>query len=336
MIKVGVIGYGYWGPNLVRNFQQCESTSVTCVCDVHKEVLDRVRMTHPGVEGTVWTEELINNKDVDAVVIATPVSTHFDLAFDALKAGKHVFVEKPMTLTVEQSERLIDEADKRDLVLMVDHTFIYTAPVRKIGELVTSGELGDIYYYDSVRINLGLFQHDIDVLWDLAPHDLSIMQYVVPHRPCAVSATGMSHFTGEPENTAYMTIFFDGNCIGHIHANWMSPVKIRHTLVGGSKQMVVYNDLDPNETIKVYNKGVSINRNRESVHEMLVSYRSGDIHIPQLERMEALAVEVSHFADCIENKKTPLTDGQAGLDVVRILAAATESMSKQGRPVELS
>ncbi len=336
MIKVGVIGYGYWGPNLVRNFQQCESTEVACVCDIHKNVLERVKAAHPGVDGTVWTEELINRKDVDAVVIATPVSTHFDIALEALKAGKHVFVEKPMTQTVEQAERLIEEADKRDLVLMVDHTFIFTGPIRKIHELVSNGSLGDILYYDSVRINLGLFQHDIDVLWDLAPHDLSIMQHVVPHKPCAVSATGMSHFEGEPENTAYLTIFFDGNCIGHIHANWMSPVKIRHTLVGGSKQMVVYNDLDPNETIKIYDKGVTINRNRETVREMLVSYRSGDVFIPKIENIEALSVEVNHFAECIEKKKTPLTDGKAGLDVVRILEAATESMSKQGRPVELS
>mgnify|MGYP002725615435 CR=1 FL=1 len=335
MIKIGVIGYGYWGPNLVRNFQQCDATSVTCVCDIHTSVLDRVKASHPGVDGTVWTEELINRNDVDAVVIATPVSTHFELALDALKAGKHVFVEKPMTQTAAQSEQLIEEAAKRNLILMVDHTFIYTGPVCKIRELVTTGALGDILYYDSVRINLGLFQHDIDVLWDLAPHDLSIMHDVVPHKPIAVSATGLSHFPGEPENTAYMTIFFDGNCIGHIHANWMSPVKLRHTLVGGSKQMVVYNDLEPTEKVKVYNKGVTINHNRESVHEMLVSYRSGDVHIPQVEQAEALAVEVKHFADCIENHKVPQSDGAAGLDVVRILEAATESMSKQGRPVEL-
>jgi predicted dehydrogenase len=336
MINVGVIGYGYWGPNLVRNFQQCKSTTVTCVCDIHQSVLDRIKATYPGIDGTVWTEELINRTDVDAVVVATPVSTHFDIALDALRAGKHVFIEKPMTQTVEQAERLIEEAEKRGLLLMVDHTFIYTGPVRKIYELASNGDLGDILYYDSVRINLGLFQHDVDVLWDLAPHDLAIMQYVVPHKPVAVSATGMSHFPGEPENTAYMTIFFDDNCIGHIHANWMSPVKIRHTLLGGSKQMVVYNDLDPNETVKVYNKGVTINHNRESVHELLVSYRSGDVYSPQIERIEALAVEVEHFADCIEKSETPLTDGKSGLDVVRILAAATESMAKQGSPVELA
>jgi len=335
MIKVGVVGYGYWGPNLVRNFQQCELTSVTCVCDMHKDVLTRVTLTHPGVDVTMWTEELINRTDVDAVVIATPVSTHFEIAMEALKAGKHIFVEKPMTATVEQSECLVEEADKRGLTLMVDHTFLYTGPVRKIKELVDGGNLGDILYYDSIRINLGLFQHDVDVLWDLAPHDLSIMQYVVPHKPCAVSATGMSHFDGEPENTAYMTIFFDGNCIGHVHANWMSPVKIRHTLVGGSKQMVLYNDLNPDETVKVYNKGVTFNKNRESVHEMLISYRSGDVHIPQIERIEALAVEVRHFAECIENKKVPLSDGRSGLDTVRLLEAATKSMSMQGKPVEL-
>ncbi len=336
MLRIGVIGYGYWGPNLVRNFQQCQDTSVSCVCDIHTSVLEKVAARHPGVEGTVWTEELINRKDVDAVVIATPVSTHFELALDALKAGKHVFVEKPMTQTAEQSERLIDEANKRGLTLMVDHTFIYTGPIRKISQLVEDGELGDILYYDSVRINLGLFQHDIDVLWDLAPHDLSIMHEVVPHKPVAVSATGLSHFKGEPENTAYMTIFFDGNCIGHIHANWMSPVKIRHTLVGGSKKMVVYNDLVPDETIKVYNKGVSINRNRESVYEMLVSYRSGEVHIPQVERAEALAIEVAHFADCVANGSTPKTDGLAGLEVVKILEAATESMRLRGQPVELA
>ena len=196
-------------------------------------------------------------------------------------------------------------------------------------------KIGDILYYDSIRINLGLFQHDVDVLWDLAPHDLSIMQYVVPHKPCAVSATGLSHFSGEQINTEYMTIYFDGNCIGHVPANWMSPVKIRHTLVGGSKQMILYNDLNPDETIKVYDKGVSFNHCRESVHEMLVNYRSGDVHIPQIERVEALAVEVGHFADCIENMKVPLSDGMAGLDTVRLLEAATKSMSMQGHPVEL-
>jgi predicted dehydrogenase len=336
MLNVGVIGYGYWGPNLVRNFQQCEKTSVTCVCDVHKEVLTKVKNAHPGTSVTLWTEELIRNNNVDAVVIATPVSTHFNLAMDALKAGKHVFIEKPMTATTEESERLIEEADKRGLTIIVDHTFLYTGPVRKIKELVTEGALGEILYYDSIRINLGLFQHDVNVLWDLAPHDLSIMQYIVDHKPCAVSATGMSHFKGEPENTAYMTIFFEGNCIGHIHANWMSPVKLRHTLVGGSKRMVLYNDLNPDETIKVYNKGVSFNHNRESVHEMLVSYRSGDIHIPKINNTEALAVEVDHFADCIENGKTPVSDGRSGLETVRILEAATESMKLQGRPVELT
>jgi predicted dehydrogenase len=335
MIHIGVIGYGYWGPNLVRNFQNTKDAKVVAVCDLNPRNHARVKALYPAIETCTDGCELVKRNDIDAVVIATPVSTHFKIAMAALSHDKHVLIEKPITQTVREAQTLIDEATRRHKVLMVDHTFVYTGAVRKIRSLVDAGELGEVLYYDSVRINLGLFQHDVNVLCDLATHDIAIMSHVVPHRPTAVSATGISHIPGEPENTAFLTVFFDGNCIGHIHANWLSPVKIRHTLVGGSRRMVVYNDLDPSETVKVYDRGVNVETSRESVYEMLISYRSGDMLAPQIDRTEALQREAVHFVDCIANGTAPVSDGQAGLAVVRILEAATASMADRGRPVEL-
>jgi predicted dehydrogenase len=248
----------------------------------------------------------------------------------ALRAGKHVLVEKPMTATSEQSMTLIDEAEKRGLVLMVDHTFVYTSAVARMRELTQNGELGEIYYYDSVRINLGLFQHDVNVLWDLAVHDLSIMDYVLAQTPVAVSATGLAHVPGQPENIAYMTMFFGGRLIAHVHVNWLAPVKVRRTLLGGSRRMIVFDDLEASEKIKVYDRGISVNPSQENVYQMLVGYRSGDMWAPQLGITEALHTEAKHFLHCIENKKTPTTDGHAGLRVVRLLEAATRSMAQQG------
>jgi len=277
MIRIGVIGYGYWGPNLVRNFADVPSAQVAMVSDRRGERLAEVARRYPGVRTTTDPNALIDDPDVDAVVIATPVQHHFELAMAALRAGKHVLVEKPIASSSEQAERMIEEARRRRLVLMVDHTFVYTGAVQKIRELTSTGDLGDIYYYDSVRINLGLFQHDVNVLWDLAVHDLSIMDFVLQRQPSAVSATGLAHVTGRPENIAYMTMFFDGPLIAHVHVNWLAPVKIRRTLLGGSRRMVVFDDLEASEKVKVYDRGISVDPSPENVYQMLVGYRSGDI-----------------------------------------------------------
>jgi predicted dehydrogenase len=335
MIGIGVIGYGYWGPNLVRNFAECRDAAVRAVCDMRPERLPLVERRYPGVVTTTSPAELCARSDVDAVVIATPVDRHFELAMMALRAGKHVLVEKPMASTSEQASRLIDEAASRRLTLMVDHTFVYTGAVRKMREMTRAGELGDIYYYDSVRINLGLFQHDVNVLWDLAVHDLAIMDDVLTERPVAVSATGLAHVPGRPENIAYMTMFFESSLIAHVHVNWLSPVKVRRTLLGGSRRMVVFDDLEASEKIKVYDKGISLNPSPENVYQMLVGYRTGDMYAPQLAVTEALSVEAAHFVDCVSRSTKPMTDGEAGLRVVRLLEAATESMADRGRLVTL-
>ena len=335
MITVGVIGYGYWGPNLVRNFTEAPGGRVGFVTDVRAERLSHVASRYPAAKVSTDYRDLLADPSVDAVAIATPVSSHFDLAMAALRAGKHVLVEKPMTATSEQSLVLIDEADKRGLVLMVDHTFVYTNAVAKIRELTQGGDLGDIYYYDSVRINLGLFQHDVNVLWDLAVHDLSIMDYVLGQTPASVSATGLAHVAGQPENIAYMTMFFDGRLIAHVHVNWLAPVKVRRTLLGGSRRMIVFDDLEASEKIKVYDRGISVNPSAESVYQMLIGYRAGDMWAPQLGLTEALQTEARHFIECIEHRKAPTTDGHAGLRVVRLLEAATRSMAQQGALVPI-
>jgi predicted dehydrogenase len=335
MIGIGVIGYGYWGPNLVRNFAECQGAAVRMVCDVRPSQLEKAQKRYPGIRVTTTPADVWNDPAVDAVVIATPVDRHFELAMASLRAGKHVLVEKPMTSTSEQANRLIDEAAARRLVLMVDHTFVYTGAVRKMRELVETGELGDIYYYDSVRINLGLFQHDVNVLWDLAVHDLSIMDFVLRQQPVAVSATGLAHVHGRPENIAYMTMFFDGSLIAHVHANWLSPVKVRRTLLSGSRRMLVFDDLEASEKIKIYDRGISLNPSPENVYQMLIGYRAGDMWAPQLAVSEALAVEAAHFVACVRDSAAPETGGEAGLHVVRLLEAATESMAHQGRLVPL-
>ena len=337
MIRIGVIGYGYWGPNLVRNFFETPGMQVACVSDLRADRLALVHSRYPSIRTTQDFRELIEDPSIDAVAIATPVSTHYDLALRALQEGKHVLVEKPLASNTEQVQHLMDLAQKRNLVLMVDHTFVYTGAVRKIRELVDSGTLGEIYYYDSVRVNLGLFQHDVNVLWDLAVHDLSIMDYVLPFRPCAVSATGLSHLPGGPENIAYLTLFFEGSQIAHIHANWLAPVKLRRTLIGASRKMIVYDDLEQSEKIKVYDKGITLNNqpNPEKLYQLLVGYRTGDMLAPQIDVSEALRREIDHFVDCIQHQKEPMTGGNSGLRVVEILQAASQSMAQHGRPVDL-
>lgn len=337
MIRIGVIGCGYWGPNLVRNCYEARDAQVTCVSDLREDRLATIQSRYPTVRVTRDSRELIDDPSIDAVAVATPVSTHYELALRSLQAGKHVLVEKPLASNTDQVLHLMEVAHKRNLVLMVDHTFVFTGAVRKIRELVETGGLGEIYYYDSVRVNLGLFQHDVNVLWDLAVHDLSIMDYVLPFRPCAVSAAGLSHVPGGTENIAYLTLFFEGSLIAHIHVNWLAPVKLRRTLIGASRKMIVYDDLDQSEKIKIYDKGITVNNQQspEKLYQMLVGYRTGDMLAPQIDGTEALRREIDHFLQCIQQRQEPVTGGGAGLRVVEILQAASQSMAQRGRPVEL-
>jgi len=336
MIGIGVIGYGYWGPNLVRNFSQVEGATMVAVCDQDQSRLDRVSKLYPAMLTFDDVDALLADPTIDAVAIATPVTTHFPLAKRALEAGKHVFVEKPFTATSAEGDTLVALADERGLTLMVDHTFIYTSAVRKIHELTQSGELGQLYYYDSVRVNLGLFQSDVSVMWDLAVHDLSIMDYLLDQDPISVAATGVAHVAGQPKNMAYITCMFPDNLIAHFHVNWLAPVKVRQTLLCGSEKMVVFDDVDMSEKVKVYDKGVVFADNDESaVYQRHVGYRTGDMWAPRLDNIEALAIETQHFVDCISSGETPLSDGRAGVRIVRILEAADESMAANGIPISI-
>jgi predicted dehydrogenase len=333
MIKVGVIGYGYWGPNIVRNLHGLDSTRAEMVCDKSPSALARVRKAYPGIRAVADPVEILRSPDVDAVAVITPVWTHYELAKMALENGKHVFIEKPFTSNAAQAEELIELAARKKLTIMVDHTFLFTGAVRKIRELTDSGALGDLYYYDSLRVNLGLFQHDVSVIWDLAPHDLAIMDHIIKGEPEAIVATGERHLNGV-EDVAFMTIYFPRNVIAHINVNWLSPVKIRTTLIGGQKKMLVWNDLVADEKIRVYDKGVQI-ASGEGIRDLLVSYRTGDMWAPQVEQLEALHVELDYFADCIMNNKVPFNDGHAGLRVVRMLEAADASIQKRGELIRL-
>jgi predicted dehydrogenase len=336
MIKVGLIGYGYWGPNLVRNFSDIPGAQIISVSDLKSDRLMLVENRYPSITRTSDHKELISNPAIDAVLIATPVSTHFDLAMQALRAGKHVLVEKPMTQTTEEGIQLVEEAQKRNLTLMVDHTYVYTGAVRKIRELVQNNDLGEIYYYDSTRVNLGMFQYDVNVIYDLAVHDLSIMDCVLGGiQPSAVLATGKSHVSNRPENLAYLTLFFDSYLIAHINVNWLSPVKLRQTLIGGSKKMVVFDDLEANEKVKVYDSGITINNEPEKIYETIVGYRMGDIWSPKIDHTEALRVEALHFVDCVKNGKQPITGGEMGLRLVRVLETASLSLAQNGQLIEL-
>lgn len=334
-VRIGVVGYGYWGPNLVRNFAEYPGSRVVAVADMRLDRLAPVRQRYPDVSTTTDYRDLLNDATIDAVVVSTPISTHFDLALAALQAGKHVLVEKTLTATSAQTERLIEEAEKRHLVLMVDHTFVYTGAVQKIKEVIDAGRLGRLYYYDSVRVNLGLFQHDVNVLWDLAVHDLSIMDHVLRKMPSAVAATGVASVPGRPINTGYLTCFFEGNLLAHFHVNWLAPVKIRRTLIGGDAQMIVYDDLEPSEKVKIYDRGITVDRPSEAAYELLVGYRSGDMWAPQVSLTEALRVETQNFVECVHTGQKPVTDGHSGLRIIRILEAATESLQQRGRPVEI-
>lgn len=335
MVNIGVIGYGYWGPNLVRNFMECSGAKVAAVSDGSQERLALAGRRAPGVKLFASGTDLIRDPEIDAVVIATPVPTHFELAAEALRSGKHVFVEKPLAASAEQARRLVDLAAKHDRRLMTGHVFVYAGAVKKIGELIGQGDLGKLLYYDSVRINLGLFQSGLDVMWDLAVHDLAILDHIWKSTPVAVSATGMKHFPGQAEDIAYLTVYYSDNSIAHVHVNWLAPMKIRRTLIGGSRKMVVYDDVEGAEKVKVYDKGVSMAEPPEALYQMRVNYRAGDMFAPLLDNSEALRGEALEFIDSIERGRRPLTDGEAGLRVVELLAAATESLRNRGGVVDL-
>ncbi len=332
MIRIGVIGYGYWGPVVARNFHSSEGCTLAAICDNIPAARERAQRAFPHVRVTGDASELVHSTDIDAVAVITPVWTHFEFAKAALENGKHVFVEKPFAASSAEASQLVDLALGRKLHIMVDHTFLFTGAVRKIRQLIEQGVLGKLFYYDSSRINLGLFQHDVNVIWDLAPHDLSIMNYLIGAEPESVSATGQCHLNGL-EDIAYVTVYFR-NMLAHINVNWLSPVKVRTTLIGGEKKMVVWNDLEADEKVRVYDKGVDITSG-QGVYDLLVSYRSGDMWAPKVDQTEALKVEIKYFIDCIEKNETPFNDGVAGLRVVRLLEAATQSLKQRGRPVDL-
>jgi predicted dehydrogenase len=334
MLNTGVIGFGYWGPNIVRNFEAAHESGVRIICDADTDARRRAKESCPYIDVVSDSSEVINSTVIDAVAIATPVSTHFELARKSLENGKHVFIEKPFTTAKWQAEELISLALKKHLVIMVDHTFLFTGAVRAIKEMIDGDKLGPLYYYDSMRVNLGMFQPDVNVIWDLAPHDLSIMDYLIKSRPLALSAAGFDHINSGLESTAYLTIYFN-TMIAHINLNWLSPVKIRQTLIGGQERMLVWNDLEPDEKVKVYNSGIEI-RSQDEARKLLIDYRSGDVWIPKIDRTEALKTEVEYFLKCIDSGEVPVNGGRAGLRIVELLEAADKSLKNSGCIVELS
>ena len=335
ILNIGVIGYGYWGPNLVRNFAELTDARVHTVADLNPKALEIVARRFPATKVTTDAQALINDPEIDAVAIATPVATHFSLAMAALRAGKHVWLEKPMTETSMQARALIEEANKRGLTLHVDHTFVYTGPVRKMRELVQAGELGKVLYFDSSRVNLGLFQRDVNVIADLAVHDFSILDYVFGQHPTAVSAAGINHYPGTPENLAFITLFYESGFIAHVNVSWLAPVKLRSIMIGGTEKMITFDELQPSEKLKIYDKGVSFTDDPAKIHEMRVGYRTGDMWAPKVDGSEALLVEGKHFVECIRTGKKPVSDGEFGFRMVELIEAATGSMRGRGETIHL-
>ncbi|RHZ90719.1 gfo/Idh/MocA family oxidoreductase [Cereibacter sphaeroides] len=332
MIGIGIAGYGYWGPNLARAVADTGAARVEMVADMSEAARGRAALRHPSARLTGDLLEMIQDPKVDAVMIATPVHTHYDLAMAALRAGKHVLVEKPLTDCPVKAARLVEEAARRGLTLMVDHTFIYTGAVQTISDLVARGELGEIYYYDSTRVNLGLFQSDVNVIWDLAVHDFAIMDHLIPSRPVAISASAASFVSNSPENMAHLTVYYECGAMAHLNVNWLAPVKIRQTLIGGSRKMVIYDDMQTSEKVKIYDRGAT---RKPGTYEHLVSYRLGDMYAPALSSKEALLSMAQEFLRCIETGAVPLTDGRNGQRVVEMLAAASRSTEMRGHPVDL-
>lgn len=335
MINIGVIGVGYWGPNIIRNLVANNRFNVSRCADLRQERLDYINSLYPTIVPSKNFKDIINDSSIGAVVICTPVFTHFEIALAALQAGKHILIEKPMTSTAEQAQELINLAEQKNLKILVDHTFLFTGAVRKINEIVKSGELGDIYYFDSVRVNLGLFQHDINVVWDLAPHDISIMDHVINRKADSITATGVDHLGSGLEDVAYVTVFYPDNIIAHIHVNWLSPVKIRQTQISGTKKMIVWDDNSPSEKIKVYDKGIEVIRTTDQIYDTLIQYRTGDMYCPKVPQLEALALEMDHFADCIEKNAEPVSDGYSGFRVVQILESSEKSIKNRGKEIQL-
>lgn len=332
MINIGIAGYGYWGPNVARAVSECDGARVEMIADMSEAALARASQRHPSARLTTDILEMIHDPKIDAVMIATPVHTHYPLALAALKAGKHTLVEKPMADSVRHAQHLVEEAMARGLVLMVDHTFIYTGAIQTISRLIEAGELGDIYYYDSTRVNLGLFQRDVNVIWDLAVHDFAIMDHLFRSRPTAISASAAGFLDDSPENMAHLTVYYDCGAMAHLNVNWLAPVKIRQTLIGGSRKMVIYDDIEPTEKVKIYDRGATP---KPGSYDHLISYRLGDMLAPALSTKEALLTEAEEFVRCIETGGTPLTDGRNGLRVVEMLDAASRSTKMRGRPVDL-
>jgi predicted dehydrogenase len=334
-LRVAVVGYGYWGPHMVRNFLEIDGAEVSAVCDARKDRLELVRRRHPSTATTTSFEQVVTDPWVDAVVLATPVSTHYPMVRLALESGKHVLVEKPLTNSVSEAEELVRLASRRGRVLMVDHTFLYTDAVQRLKRLIEADELGDLYYVDSVRVNLGLFQPDVSVVWDLATHDVSILQYLLGRTQRSVSATGSAHLKPGVQDVAYVSLMFDDSLIGHVHVSWLSPVKIRQTLIAGSRRMVVYNETEPSEKVRIYDRGVQSVEGPEDLYRLLVTYRMGDVYVPYLENREALRVECEHFVDCVRSGKGSISDGESSLAVVRVLEAAERSIQANGQAVPL-
>lgn len=335
MIRIGVIGCGYWGPNIIRNFSFVEDTKVVAVCDKKQEALNRIKKIYPDVQCTTDENDIINSPEIDCVAVVTPVSTHYPLSKKALENGKHLFVEKPITAKSTEAEELINLAESKKLIIMVDHTFLFTGAVRKMKEIIDKGELGTIYYYDSTRINLGLFQHDVNVIWDLAPHDFSIMNYLIKDKPSAIVACGQCNIDDyDKENLAYITVFFNSNMIAHFNVNWLSPIKVRNTIIGGEKKMLLWDDMLTDEKIRVYDKGIEV-KSVEGIYDLLVSYRSSDMWSPKVDQTEALSLECKYFIDCIKNGKKPFNDGETGMQVVKMLEACDLSIKNSCKMIYL-
>jgi len=334
-VSVAVVGYGYWGPNLVRNFEGTDCVAMKLLCDKDSKRLALAQKRSPALEVTTDYDVVLKDASINAVAIATPVHTHYEFAKAALESGKHVLVEKPMTMRVDHAEELVELATKKELVLMVDHVFVYSSPVIKMKEILDSGRLGKLYFIDSVRINLGLFQHDVNVVWDLAPHDISIVDHLISRLPRSLSAFGSVHATNEIEDVAYMNLDFGDGLIANFHVNWLSPVKVRHMILGGSEQSLIYNDLDGSEKIKVYDRGINLTNDPEHRRQALISYRSGDVWSPNIPNAEPLSRMVQDFATCVQQGKRPVADGEAGVRVVKILEAAQHSIKAQGGRIAL-
>ncbi len=334
--NVGVVGYGYWGTNLARVFRELPGAPLYAVVELDAQKRELARQRYPGVKIAERLEDVLEDPALDAVAIATQVDTHFELAMAALQAGKHVWLEKPMTETSAQAQRLVEEAERRNLTLLVDHTFVYSGAVGKMAEIVAGDDFGDVLYYDSTRINLGIFQRDVNVISDLAVHDFSILQYLLGETPTAVSASGMTHFEGMPENLAYVSLFYDSGIIAHANVSWLAPVKVRQVLLGGSKKMIVYDDIAPSEKVKVYDSGVTLTSDQHEIYERRIGYRTGDMWVPKIDATEPLRLAGKNFLECIETGAKPITDGRFGLSVVRLIEAATASMHKRGEAIHIA